>query len=185
MREIQTRYSVWHLAIDDGNVLYSEVAPSESGVVDSGLMLSTVVQPVPRRVSEQGSDLSIDGDRLVWAAAADFVVGAPTVHQSVYTATFDDLQPVVLAELPDGTIGGAFPTAGDGIVAWSELDSLFVWDSETQTKRDLITTDAYHSSYLLSVAGGWLSWSVNLDTPAAELAVFGSVKVADLRAAER
>ena len=134
VREIQTRYSVWYMVIDNGNVLYSEVPPEENGGGAGGLMLSTVDHPEPVQVADNGSDMSIDGTRIVWSGVDDLVVNAPVVNEAVYTATLDDLNPVRLSQPVQG-YGGRFPAAGDGLVTWSEPDTawddLFVWDSRT------------------------------------------------------
>ena len=191
VREIQTRYSVWYMVIDNGNVLYSEVPPEENGGGAGGLMLSTVDHPEPVQVADNGSDMSIDGTRIVWSGVDDLVVNAPVVNEAVYTATLDDLNPVRLSQPVQG-YGGRFPAAGDGLVTWSEPDTawddLFVWDSRTNQTYQIAgqhdTLSHRYGTYLCNIGGGWLTWSVSLTTDTQLLAEFDGIKTEDLRAAE-
>jgi len=191
-REIQTRYSVWDLTIQNGNVLYSEVAPEESGDNAAGLMLSTTAHPEPVQVADNGSDVAIDGQRLVWAGVANFAVNTPVMGQGVYTATFDDLTPIRLSQPTPSESGGRHPAAGNGLVTWMEpspaWDNLYMWDSQTgRTYQIAGQHDSMahrYATYLSNIAGGWLTWSVTLATDTEELSQFAGITTDDLRAAE-
>ena len=191
-REIQTRFSVWDVALDNGNVMYSEVPPAESGGGVGGLMLSKADHPEPVRVAPNGGDLAIDGRRIVWSGAPNLVVGEPVIGQAVFTATFDDLTPHRLSQPVDQSFGGRSPAAGDGMVVWSEpataWQNLFMWDSHTNQTYQVAgqhdTLAHRYSTYLPNIGGGWLTWSVTFATDAQTLAQFAGLTLEDLRAAE-
>ncbi len=191
-REIQTRYSVWDLAVDDGNVLYSEVPPSEADGGAPAVMLSTAANPEPAQVALNGGSLSIDRERLVWAGIPDFVVGAPAIGQEVLTATFSDLSPTRLNGPIDDGFGGRNPAAGDGMVVWNEpaeaWDNLFMWDSESNHSYQIAghdnTLSHRFSTYLPNIDGGWLTWSVIFATQTHTLVQFSGITTDDLRAAQ-
>ena len=155
-------YSVWDLTIRDGNVMYSEVPPEESGDSTGGLMLSTTSHPDPIQITDNGGSPSIDGDRIAWSAVDDLVVGTPAVGQAVFTATFDDLMPVRLSHATADEAGGRFPAAGDGLVVWTEPglmgDDLFAWDSQTGSTYDVVGKDStlahHYGTFLPSMGGG-------------------------------
>ena len=191
-REIQTRYAVWEMAIQDGNVLYNEVPPQESGATVGGLMLSTAQHPDPVQIGDNGGGLAIDGERIVWDGSARISPNSDVTENGVFTATFSDLTPVPLARGTDNEDGARYSTGGDGLVAWTEssppYDKLYMWDSATGRTYEVVgqfdTLSHLHGTFLPSIAGGWLTWEAALGTDTQLNAQFAAIRTDDLRAAE-
>ncbi|HEY7024502.1 MAG TPA: hypothetical protein VH371_06060, partial [Candidatus Limnocylindrales bacterium] len=69
--------------------------------------------------------------------------------------------------------------------AW---DNLYMWDSQTGRTFQIAgqdnTLSHRYSTYLPSIADGWLTWSVTMVTDTQELAQFAGLPSEELRAAE-
>jgi hypothetical protein len=192
VREVTTSGSLWGLALDDGNLIYTDVEPDASGTLAGVVQVSLADDPEPLAVARDGFEVDLDGDRFVWTAWPPADEDAPTTGRSVFTATMTDLAPVTLSRPLEVRFGGRAPAIGDGMVSWNEseeeFDNLIVWDAAHDRTFQVVGeqnefTVFTQQDFLSSIAGGWLAWSVIVNDHRARTTIptFSGLPVYELR----
>ena len=172
VRTIQTARSIHSLALDGGNVAYSEglVDTTLSFKYSTRLMLSTAAHPAPREVAPDAFEVAMDGGRLAWTddrTASQGRIGTAEDPRT-YTASIGDLTPVPVSALPDLKVerGASYPAVSGDEVAWvdnqftpshpdAQVTHVVVWNAASATAFQVEPTGG---AALVGLGAGWLSW---------------------------
>ena len=135
----------------------------------AGVKLLLADEADPILVADSASRVALDGDLVAWAGSAEPVLDQPVFDEQVLTATLADLSPVVLSRPTSGMMGGRFPSAGDGLVAWNDSEfnanNLAVWDAASN-RTFTVSRDGYF--FLIAIGGGWITWAIESDATGPE-----------------
>lgn len=175
LRLIHTERSLYDLALAGTTVAYSEglVDQAASFKYQTRLMISTAAHPDPVVFAPDAFEIAIDGDRLTWIndwVANQLHLGLPARPQMV-TATLSNPADIEkISGLPDEhpIKRVVWPTAGDGISAWAELQDDFVLGPNvlvawSVARRESIQIAQGRGTAITAVGGGWLTWYRWLD----------------------
>jgi len=172
VRTIPTSRSIYSLALDNGNVAYSEglVDTPLSFKYSTRLMLSTTTHPTPQEVAPDAFEVAMDGGRLTWTndrTASQDRIGTAE-HPRTYTASTKDLTPVPISAPPDLKIerGASYPAVSGDEVAWIDnqdtpshpdpkVTHVVVWNATSATAVQVEPTGG---AALVGLGAGWLGW---------------------------
>jgi hypothetical protein len=172
VRTIPTARSIYSLALDGGDVAYSEglVDTTLSFKYSTRLMLSTPAHPAPEEVAPDAFEVAMDSGRLAWTddrTASQGRIGAAEDPRT-YTASTNDLSPVPISAPPDLKIerGASYPAVSGDEVAWVDnqdtpshpdpkVTHVVVWNAASATAVQVEPTGG---AALVGLGAGWLGW---------------------------
>ena len=176
-RSLQTRFSVYSVALSDGSVAYSEglVDQAANSKYATRLMFWRRGSDAAVKVADDAFEVALGGSTIAWVSDATASQGRAGLAQRpwIWVASTDDLVARPAGHEPDGVIswGGLWPASGGGFVTWADKqdtpshpdstgDHLVIWDNRTDRAYQVEPTAGLDLS---GVGEGWLVWHSEWD----------------------
>jgi hypothetical protein len=169
-KEIAAGLEVYDLAIDRGDVAYTEgkIDPDVGFTYATRLMVSTAARPTPRKVADNAYVVDFDAGRLAWGQDSPITVTGAAQHTRIWTATSPDFKPKPASPVPQRGLERyqAWPKTSGGFVTWESYrfsetdpslnaDKFCFWNPANGKAYEVNPTGG---ATLTSSGGGWFVW---------------------------